>query len=98
MAPPDHNLFMLTFDHPLTDSDLQKLKMRFGASEAVRVPASVKAGYTRAAEVGFGASSTPEVGQLLSVLAATVPSRGRILEMGTGVGVGLSWIVHGLYP
>lgn len=41
-------------------------------------------------------SSEPEVGALLSCLAASVPEGGRILELGTGVGSGLSWLVHGL--
>jgi demethylmenaquinone methyltransferase/2-methoxy-6-polyprenyl-1,4-benzoquinol methylase len=36
------------------------------------------------------------VGRLLAALAAAVPPGGRILEMGTGVGVGTAWIVHGL--
>ena len=30
------------------------------------------------------------------MLAAAVPDNGRILEIGTGVGVGLAWLVHGL--
>ena len=38
----------------------------------------------------------PGVGRLLAVLAAAVPVYGRILEMGTGVGVGTAWIVYGL--
>jgi demethylmenaquinone methyltransferase/2-methoxy-6-polyprenyl-1,4-benzoquinol methylase len=33
---------------------------------------------------------------VLAVLAASVPPGGRILELGTGAGVGLSWIVEGL--
>jgi demethylmenaquinone methyltransferase/2-methoxy-6-polyprenyl-1,4-benzoquinol methylase len=33
---------------------------------------------------------------LLAVLAAAVPHGGRILELGTGAGVGCAWIVHGL--
>jgi demethylmenaquinone methyltransferase/2-methoxy-6-polyprenyl-1,4-benzoquinol methylase len=41
-------------------------------------------------------SSEPEVGELLSVLAASTPANGRILELGTGCGVGLAWIIHGL--
>ena len=36
------------------------------------------------------------VGELLAVLAASVRSDGRVLELGTGCGVGLAWIVHGL--
>jgi len=41
-------------------------------------------------------SSEPAVGQLLAVLAATVPPGGRIAELGTGVGFGTAWLVHGL--
>lgn len=33
---------------------------------------------------------------MLAVLAATTPLGGRILELGTGFGVGLAWIVSGL--
>jgi demethylmenaquinone methyltransferase/2-methoxy-6-polyprenyl-1,4-benzoquinol methylase len=54
----------------------------------------------RAAEVarraGFAMSSEPGVGALLAVLAAAVPPGGRVLELGTGTGVGTAWIVHGL--
>ena len=91
-----HNLVTLTFDRPVTQLQLDQLKFELGAAEAVRVPAAALAGYARATQVGFEVSSTPEVGQLLSVLAATVPAGGRILELGTGVGAGLGWIVHGL--
>ena len=46
--------------------------------------------------MGFVLSCEPGVGQLLAALAAAVPLDGRVLELGTGVGVGLSWFVHGL--
>lgn len=36
------------------------------------------------------------MGSLLAVLAAAVRRGGRILELGTGVGVGLAWLVDGL--
>jgi demethylmenaquinone methyltransferase/2-methoxy-6-polyprenyl-1,4-benzoquinol methylase len=36
------------------------------------------------------------VGRFLSVLSASVPSGGRIVELGTGTGVGTAWLVHGL--
>lgn len=45
---------------------------------------------------GFTLSCEPEVGALLGALAAAVPIAGRILELGTGAGVGLAWIEHGL--
>lgn len=41
-------------------------------------------------------SSEPGVGRLLATLAASVRHGGRVLEIGTGVGVGTAWIVHGL--
>ena len=41
-------------------------------------------------------SCDPGVGRLLAVLAAAVPANGRVLELGTGTGVGTAWIVHGL--
>ena len=36
------------------------------------------------------------MGRLLAALAAAVPGGGRVLEIGTGVGVGLAWLLHGL--
>ncbi len=33
---------------------------------------------------------------MFAVLAAAVRTGGRVLELGTGVGVGLAWAVHGL--
>jgi predicted O-methyltransferase YrrM len=50
----------------------------------------------RAGELGFAKSCTDNVGRLLTLLAATLPSEGRILEIGTGAGVGLAWIIEGL--
>ncbi|MFI6071349.1 O-methyltransferase [Actinoplanes sp. NPDC051343] len=50
----------------------------------------------RAGAAGFTISSEPPAGPLLAVLAAAVPPGGRILEIGTGTGVGLAWLVEGL--
>ena len=50
----------------------------------------------RAAEHGFEHSCERDVGEMLAVLAATTPLDGRILELGTGFGVGLAWIQNGL--
>ncbi|MEA2639138.1 MAG: hypothetical protein QOF51_532 [Chloroflexota bacterium] len=60
------------------------------------VPAIVAAAFARAERHGFALSSEPTVGRLLATLAAATPIGGRILELGTGVGAGLAWIVHGL--
>ncbi len=62
------------------------------------LPVIVAEARRRAESAGFVFSSEPEVGALLSCLAAAVPGGGRILELGTGAGSGLSWLVHGLGP
>jgi predicted O-methyltransferase YrrM len=62
----------------------------------VDIPESVGAAQDRASKSGFELSSEAEVGQLMACLANAVPIGGRILEIGTGCGVGLSWIVHGV--
>jgi predicted O-methyltransferase YrrM len=51
---------------------------------------------SRAARAGFAWSCDDAAGTTLSVLAAAVPPGGRILEIGTGAGVGLAWLVCGL--
>ena len=60
------------------------------------VPEPVRAAEARAAEAGFTLSCERGVGAFLAALTASVPPGGRILEIGTGVGVGTAWIVHGL--
>jgi predicted O-methyltransferase YrrM len=60
------------------------------------LPPRVDAALSRATHAGFELSCDTAVGQLLAVLAAAVPRDGRILELGTGCGVGLAWIMHGL--
>jgi demethylmenaquinone methyltransferase/2-methoxy-6-polyprenyl-1,4-benzoquinol methylase len=62
----------------------------------VDIPESVAAAQSRASLSGFALSSEPEVGFLISCLANAVPIGGRLLEIGTGFGVGLSWIVQGV--
>lgn len=48
-----------------------------------------------AALLGFKASSEPRTGALLQVLAASKPG-GKLLELGTGVGVATSWLLAGM--
>lgn len=60
------------------------------------VPERVRMAEAGAREAGFGLSCDARTGALLAVLANAVPSGGRVLELGTGAGVGLSWIVEGL--
>lgn len=59
-------------------------------------PDLVKRAHRRAEAAGFSLSCEPEVGRMLAALAAGVPEGGRILEVGTGAGAGLAWLVSGL--
>lgn len=60
------------------------------------MPSIVLTALQRATDFGFTLSSELGVGKLLAVLSASVKRGGRILEIGTGVGVGTAWIVAGL--
>lgn len=60
------------------------------------LPSSVARAKERANTLRFSASCIDDVGRLLATLAAAVPIGGRILEIGTGVGVGTSWLCSGL--
>ena len=63
---------------------------------APTLPGAVAAALDRARQAGLPHPCEPEVGQLLAALAAAVPPGGRALELGTGAGVALAWLVHGL--
>jgi predicted O-methyltransferase YrrM len=45
--------------------------------------------------LGFGMASEPRTGALLRTLAAAKPG-GRLLELGTGTGIGTAWILDGM--
>ena len=60
------------------------------------LPPHVREAASRAEVAGFTLSCEPGVGWLLAALAAGVPRGGRVVELGTGVGAGLAWIVYGL--
>jgi demethylmenaquinone methyltransferase/2-methoxy-6-polyprenyl-1,4-benzoquinol methylase len=62
----------------------------------MELPSEVRAATEAAAKAGFGISCHGDVGRLLGLLAATVRLDGSVLELGTGAGVGLAWIVNGL--
>ncbi|WP_282203205.1 O-methyltransferase [Kitasatospora fiedleri] len=49
------------------------------------------------AALGFEMSCDPVTGRLLRTLAAARPG-GRLLELGTGAGVGTSWLLSGMDP
>lgn len=70
------------------------IRRYFLVTEGEELPGSVRAAWERAASAGFELACEVEVGRLLAALAAAVPGGGRVLEIGTGVG--LAWLVHGL--
>jgi len=65
--------------------------------EPVDVPPRVRAAQAHATQTGFAMSCTNRTGALLRTLAATKPG-GRLLEIGTGVGVGAAWLLAGASP
>jgi predicted O-methyltransferase YrrM len=61
-------------------------------------PSLVQAALARARQADFTLSCDPAVGRLLAVLAGHLPAGARVLELGTGTGVGTAWIASGLLP
>jgi predicted O-methyltransferase YrrM len=57
---------------------------------------AVVAAEERARALEFKISCNECAGRLLAVLAAGVPASGRVLEIGSGVGMGTAWVVSGL--
>lgn len=64
-------------------------------TEIVRSPAALDAILRDTDQVGFTMASEPRTGSLLRVLAASKPG-GRLLELGTGTGVGTAWLLAGM--
>ncbi|MGX6606630.1 O-methyltransferase [Micromonosporaceae bacterium Da 78-11] len=62
----------------------------------MQTPPQVTAAVDRSGAAGFTLSSERTTGELLTVLAGAVRPGGRILEIGTGSGVGLGRLVAGL--
>jgi predicted O-methyltransferase YrrM len=60
-----------------------------------RRPAALTAILEQSAALGFAMSCEDRTGALLATLAASKPG-GRILELGTGTGVGAAWLLDGM--
>ena len=60
------------------------------------LPPIVSEAQRRASAAGFARSCEDDVGRLLAVLAVAVARGGRILELGSGAGVGTAWLAHGV--
>jgi predicted O-methyltransferase YrrM len=64
-------------------------------AEIIRVPPVVQAIEYDTQRMGFTMASDRRTGSLLRVLAAAKPA-GRILELGTGTGIGTAWLLAGM--
>src|SRR5689334_8083120 len=73
------------------DSDLNPID---DALISVR-PATLDAIEAATRALGFGMASEVKTGALLRALAASKPA-GRMLELGTGTGVGTAWLLAGM--
>jgi demethylmenaquinone methyltransferase/2-methoxy-6-polyprenyl-1,4-benzoquinol methylase len=62
------------------------------------MPPLVRQAVARARESGFPYACEPEVGRLLATLAAHLRPGARVLELGTGTGVGTAWMTSALLP
>jgi predicted O-methyltransferase YrrM len=60
-----------------------------------RLPAAYPRILARSQAIGFGMNSDVLTGSLLRTLAASKPG-GRFLELGTGCGLGTSWMLDGM--
>jgi predicted O-methyltransferase YrrM len=71
--------------------------MRPELPSASTEPADLAALEAAAASLGFSMSSDRLTGALLRTLAASKPG-GRLLELGTGAGLGTAWLLDGMDP
>jgi predicted O-methyltransferase YrrM len=63
--------------------------------EISRKPEVLEAIQKDTEELGFMMPSEPKTGALLAALAASKPG-GRLLELGTGTGLGIAWLLTGM--
>ena len=60
-----------------------------------RTPTALAAIQAETAKLGFSMASEPKTGAFLAALAAAKPG-GRLLELGTGTGIGTAWLLSGM--
>ena len=60
-----------------------------------RTPPALAAIQAETAKLGFSMASEPKTGAFLAALAAAKPG-GRLLELGTGTGIGTAWLLSGM--
>lgn len=63
--------------------------------QIVRTPAVLEAIRRDTEQMGFKMASEPQTGSLLRALAAS-KAGGRLLELGTGTGIGTAWLLAGM--
>ena len=63
---------------------------------STRTPSVVAEAMRRVVATDFRQPSDDVVGRLLAILASNLPVGARVLEIGTGVGLGTAWICSGL--
>jgi predicted O-methyltransferase YrrM len=95
-ACPDKYRFPGSGSHDVLLKDMVETASRHISLFLSGYPLAVGYAKLRAHEMSFRMSCDDGVGRLLTVLACAVPPGGRILELGTGTGVGLGWITAGL--
>lgn len=69
--------------------------MNSPAADEPRAPHVIEAILSDTTALGFTMASEPKTGALLAALAATKPG-GRLLELGTGTGLGTAWLLSGM--
>jgi len=70
-------------------------RVQMNDHEISRKPKVLEAIYKETKELGFAMASEPTTGALLAALAASKPG-GRLLELGTGTGLGTAWLLTGM--
>ncbi len=61
----------------------------------IKMPGRYPALLEKSREIGFGMSSDVYIGTLLKTLVASKPN-GNFLELGTGIGLSLAWMIKGM--